>query len=281
VSQLSPIKSHWRGQYALIPTLLVTVLALRYLLGLLQGSVPVSGMYGWMAFSLGVFVWQIVGASRAADRFLKYSGNIAGLYIAYVTLLALVAMTVSQLQGAFSPQQITASVSESSASDPMVMVQRGSLRRVQDTIVVEGNFDWELYRKFKSSIHKNPDIKQIRLQSTGGYVFVARAMSEIILNRSLDTHVSRYCYSACTVAFLAGERRTMSEGAQLGFHRYKLEAPEIPGLVDVGEELERDKQFFALRGVSAGFVEQVFLADHADLWKPDQVLLSESGVLVH
>jgi len=281
VSELSPIKSHWRGQYALIPTLLVTVLALRYILGLLQGSVPVDSMYVWMAFSLAVFVWQIVGASRAADRFLKFSGNITGLYIAYVTILALVAMTVSQMQGAFSPQQITASVSESSSFESTVMVQRGSLRRVRDTIVVEGNFDWDLYRKFKSSIHKNPDIKQIRLQSTGGYVFVARAMSEIILNRSLDTHVSRYCYSACTVAFLAGERRTMSEGAQLGFHRYKLEAPEIPGLVDVGEELERDKQFFALRGVSEGFVDQVFLADHADLWKPDQILLSKSGVLVH
>lgn len=106
-------------------------------------------------------------------------------------------------------------------------------------------------------------------------------MAKKILERNLDTHIVTHCYSACAIAFLAGERRTMSDNAELGFHQYKLEAGYESVVINVDDELERDRQFFARRGLSDEFVQQVFTAAHSDLWVPDSDILIKAGVIAH
>ena len=267
----NPVTTHWRGRYMLLPTILFTVLILRVLLGWVQTTVPVDIIIFWIALTLAIFIWQLVGTARAADNHLKDSGNIIALVGAYFMLLVLFALTAVQVADA-----LTSRASSGPETNPLRLLTVTS----NDTVVqIEDNLTWDVYTAFNSTLAAYPHIKTVKLESTGGFVFAARAIALNIMEHKFNTHVDSYCYSACTVAFLAGQRRTMSYLAELGFHRYKLETPGQPELIDVSEELEKDKIFFAERGVSGFFIDQVFKAEHSDLWKPDRGVLTEAGVL--
>lgn len=266
--------NHWRGSYSLPLTLLVTVVGLRIVLGMLQTTVPADLLDFWVMLSVAILLWQVVGTMRAADRFLKETGNVLGLCFAYFMLLIAAVLTFVQTADALSTKYAPPPYDTMSAGTLPVISRDGTMR-------VDGNLDWELYGAFEQTLDSYPNIQSIHLGSTGGYVFVARAMAKKILERNLDTHIVTHCYSACAIAFLAGERRTMSERAELGFHQYKLEAGYETVVINVADELERDRQFFARRGLSDEFVQQVFTAAHSDLWVPDNDILIKAGVIAN
>ena len=252
----------------------MTVVGLRIVLGMVQTVVPVDFLNFWVILSVAILLWQVVGTMRAADRFLRDTGNVLGLCFAYFMLLVAAVLTFAQTADALSARH---------APPPFDTLVSGTLPVISrdGTMRVDGNLDWELYGAFEHTLDSYPNIRSIHLGSTGGYVFVARAMAKKILERNLDTHIHTHCYSACAIAFLAGERRTMSDNAELGFHQYKLEAGYESVVINVDDELERDRQFFARRGLSDEFVQQVFTAAHSDLWVPDSDILIKAGVIAH
>lgn len=270
-SARAPVVNHWQGGYSLLLTLLLALVGLRLLLGIVQTVVPAELIVIWVVASIAVLFWQIIGTMRAADRFLKNTGNVLGLCFAYFLMLVTTVLTFVQTADGLSSRHARPVYDITTRTLPVI--SRDGVMRV------DGNLDWELFGAFEQTLENYPNIQSIRLGSTGGYVFVARAMAEKILERSLDTHITTHCYSACAVAFLAGERRTMSESAEIGFHKYKLEAGSQPVVINVADELERDRQFFTQRGLSDEFVQQVFTAAHNDLWIPDNDLLREAGVI--
>lgn len=85
------------------------------------------------------------------------------------------------------------------------------------------------------------------------------------------------CLSACTLVFLAGNRRKLREGAQLGFHQY-AQASDVP-LLDTAEEQEKDRQFLKARGVSDSFLRKLFQAEHDEIWFPERQELVAAGVI--
>ena len=277
----NPVAAHWRGRYALAPTLVVTLIGFRLLLGFIQSGVPVGIIELWVALSVVIFFWQAVGTSRAADKFVKYTGSILGVTCAYITLFVAAMMTLMQVGDALASKHEPVSFSTMYEEQ---LKRRSYLLPVvtKDGVMrVDGNLDWELFGAFEQTLEDNPGVKSVLLGSAGGYVFVARAMALQILERGLDTHIATHCYSACTVAFLAGEQRTMASSAKMGFHQYKLESGDQPEVINVAEELERDRQFFVERGVSNEFVQQVFTAVHSELWIPDNDLLVKEGVITN
>ncbi len=273
----NPVTAHWRGCYPLAPTLVLTLIGLRLFLGFVQTSIPAGLIDLWLVVSVVVFFWQAVGTSRSADKFVKYTGSILSVMCAYVTLFVAAMMTLMQVADGLASKHTPVAYSTVYAghlkthSRPMVS-KEGVLR-------VDGNLDWELFGAFEQTLADNPGVTSVLLGSAGGYVFVARAMALQILERNLDTHIATHCYSACTVAFLAGERRTMAKNAKLGFHQYKLESGNQPELISVADELERDRQFFVERGLSHEFVQNVFTAGHSELWIPDNDVLVKAGVI--
>jgi len=267
----NPFATHWLGRYPLLPTLIFTVLLLRISIGSLQNFIPTNFILVWILASLAVFVWQVVGTTRAAKRFLKDSGNMIGVYAAYFAMLSVTVMTIVQGGDALANEVMPESRKDSSYTLP-VLSDKQMMR-------VDGNLDWEMFSAFERTLDSHPGIENVKLGSSGGYVFVARAMALLIESRELNTHVATHCYSACTLAFVAGSQRTMDKGAKLGFHRYKLESTEKPSLINVSEELEKDRRFFAERGLSSSFVENVFNAKHSELWVPDHEQLLQAGVL--
>jgi len=211
--------------------------------------------------------------SRATDVFLKNTGNVLVVFAGYFCILVIAVLSLLQVLDALALKYRIETPFAEAYTLPVMSEEK--------LVRVEGNLDWELFGAFEKTLQDNPDIKNVRLGSVGGYVFVARAMALMILEKKMNTHVETHCYSACTVAFLAGQRRTMSASAELGFHQYKLEKSNTPALIDVSKELERDREFFAEQGLSDGFIQQVFAADHSELWVPDTKSLLAAGVLVH
>ena len=262
---------HWQGSYPLALTLIVGLVGLRLALGMVQTVVPTAVIDFWVVLSIAILLWQIVGTMRAADRFLGVTGSVSGLCFAYFMMLVTAVLTFMQTADALSSRSAPPVYNMLTRTLPVI--SRDGIMRV------DGNLDWELFGAFEHTLESYPNIQSIRLGSTGGYVFVARAMAQKILERNLDTHIATHCYSACAVAFLAGDRRTMAESAEIGFHQYKLEAGKQPVVINVADELERDRQFFARRGLTDEFVQQVFTAAHSDLWIPNSDQLIAAGVI--
>ena len=88
------------------------------------------------------------------------------------------------------------------------------------TLAIEGPITFGLNRKVEALLAENADVRTIELSSIGGRVQEARKLARLIEARGFDTRSPKGCFSACTIAFMAGKERWLSPKAALGFHRY-------------------------------------------------------------
>ena len=102
----------------------------------------------------------------------------------------------------------------------------------------------------------------VRLFSAGGYVKVAGAIRNDIRERRMDTIVSGVCASACTIAFMAGERRLFVKGARLGFHSFTLGGKESDRTT---REMELHYGYF---GTNQNFIDRIALTPATAIWFP-------------
>ena len=272
----SALFKHWRGQYNLLLTTAVFLIGLRVCIGLIQSwlltQIEAMLLAIWLATSLSILVWQLVGGWRACDNHIREDGGMIAAWLGYGSLLATLMLTLLQfidgvagqivLQPAPPPEKIELATSANGSN-----------------LLIDGPIDWELFSAVKATLQQRNTIETVVLNSSGGRVFTARAMALIIEEHQLDTHVDRLCYSACTLVFLAGRQRTVSPNGELGFHRYSLQEINQLQNINIGEELDKDRRYFLERGVSVKFVDSVFQADPQNLWKPDRQRLLDAGVI--
>ncbi len=269
---------HWRGNHGLAFTILVTLLGLRFLLGTLQLLLPASPALVLIGFcilaNVVLLVWQVVGAFRAGDRHLRTTGDMISVWGGYFAIIVVVVLASIQTVNAITvlSPSLPPRVAETPALPDLPISADG------ETITLSGNIDFDLNTALVDALATHPAIRCVTLSSDGGYIFAARAIAFNIANHRLDTHVELSCTSACTLAFMAGDARTLGPEAQLGFHRYQMAAPGQTQIVDVNEELEKDRSYFASRGVSGDFLDQVFQAGHSDIWLPNHAVLRGAGV---
>ncbi len=270
--------SHWRGNHGLAFTILVTLLGLRFLLGYLQLLLPTSPALILIGFcivaNVVLLVWQVVGAFRAGDRHLRTTGDMISVWGGYFAIIVVVVLASIQTVNAITvlSPSLPPQVAETPALPDLPISADGA------TITLSGNIDFDLNTAFVDALATHPAIRRVTLSSDGGYIFAARAIAFNIGKHRLDTHVELSCTSACTLAFMAGDARTLGPEARLGFHRYQMAAPGQTQIVDVNEELEKDRSYFASRGVSGDFLDQVFQAGHSDIWLPNHAVLQGAGV---
>jgi hypothetical protein len=145
------------------------------------------------------------------------------------------------------------------------------LRLVADGTVLElsGSFSWALPQNLEAVLAGAPAVRVVRLESPGGHVLPAFQVAMIIRQRGLDTYVGRYCASACTVAFLGGQRRWLGTDARLAFHQ--AHAPGIPP--EQANAILRDA--YEKLAVPPQFVAYVLRTSPADLWYPTHRELRE------
>ncbi len=272
--------SHWRGNHGLAFTILVTLLGLRFLLGYLQLLLPTSPALILIGFcilaNVVLLVWQVVGAFRAGDRHLRTTGDMISVWGGYFAIIVVVVLASIQTVNAITvlSPSLPPRVADAPALPDLPISADGA------TITLSGNIDFDLNTAFVDALATHPAIRRVTLSSDGGYIFAARAIAFNIGKRRLDTPVERSCTSACTLAFMAGDARTLGPEAQLGFHRYQMETPDKVQILDIGEEMEKDRSYLASRGVSDDFLDQVFKAGHSDIWFPSHAVLRGAGVII-
>ena len=267
------IHNHWRGQYSPRFSLLIILIGLRILVHLLYGFIPaplpVAVVVIIVATDAALLVWQITGTLRSCERTLKGSGDMVLYWACYsASIFATLSMFAD----------VTTLVSATNRIDVPFTARKVDLKVDGNTVLIEGDIGFRTHTALQAVLQDPANtITTVRLNSNGGRIFAARAIAIAMIEHNMNTEVEGRCASACTLIFLAGEKRQLLDGAALGFHQYR-QTSNIQFL-DTSEEQQKDRVFFKSRGVSDSFITQMFQARHQDIWFPDNQTLLDAGVL--
>ena len=263
----------WGGEYSPLVTLLVLILGLRITIGFIPFVANPFLSVLIVSISLVVFVWQVVGTWRCIERHVKASGEMmvywAGWAAIVVATVLTLLHTVDLLVG--PPPKITM---ESIRTKPLPKLSEDGSR-----VYLKGEFNFDLNSDLQILLKQNATIKTIELDSSGGLIYAARALAFTIGKNQLNTHVEGVCNSACTVAFMAGNNRTLGENGKIGFHQYEFQKQHPLQVKQAEDEQEKDRQYFLGRGVSKEFLETVYRSGHHAIWQPERTVLKQSGVI--
>ena len=151
-----------------------------------------------------------------------------------------------------------------------------------------------------SYLFDHPEINTLRVTGPGGYGPAGRAISDYLIQNSINTEAFGECYSACARIFLGGKSRMLASGATLGFHRpwivkesekrfyeanrikekWEEEFDYVPWIYDVaiGDVVE-GITFLRGRGVDMDFILKIYSTSSYDMWEPSRDELLGAGVL--
>lgn len=154
--------------------------------------------------------------------------------------------------------------------------------------------------QLKQILARHAEIKELRLNSSGGSVFAGSEMAGIVMEYGLDTNVAGECVSACVDVFLAGNRRSMTRGSKIGFHHrswgphavqsyYRDQRREMDWATpfefgswiygDTQTEIYEHLVYMVSRGVEPGFAIETLQAVASEEWYPSRAQLIAAGVL--
>ena len=151
-----------------------------------------------------------------------------------------------------------------------------------------------------SYLFDHPEIKTLRVTGPGGYGPAGRAISDYLIQHSINTEAFGECDRACARIFLGGKSRMLAPGATLGFHRpwivkesekrfyeanrikenWEEEFDYVPWIYDVaiGDVVE-GITFLRGRGVDMDFILKIYSTSSYDMWEPSRDELLGAGVL--
>jgi len=254
--------AHWRGEVALWPTLLLTLLGLRLLLFTLGGLPSLT-------LDAIVFIWQVTGTLRALNNAQADRPDLFNIVAGYGTIaLCLPLMIFPQLD------RTTADYLD--LLPPQEAANTG-LRLVPTYAILEGPIDFAMFTALEAALEDNPGLKLLELNSGGGRIFAARAIARLVTEHRLNTRVHETCASACTLVFIAGEHRLMSPEARLGFHGYRVDG-YLKSVIPEEEEA-KDRAAFLAQGINESFVASVFETSPEDMWFPTRSQLLSAGIV--
>lgn len=149
-------------------------------------------------------------------------------------------------------------------------------------------------------LEENPNIRLLKLESGGGSKLAAQRMASIIIDAQLDTHVDKDCNSSCVRLFVAGNKRTASLGANIGFHRGYWEADKLEKFYNEEKETEGWEttfefaswlydyvqisvhellSYFLSRGVSIEVASGLYRLGRDEMWFPRREELISLGII--
>jgi hypothetical protein len=272
-SDMRYLMRHWRGELSLGTSFWVNgVLA-----GLMFGGMvtfattriaylPLQFNYSLAVFwslttllTFVLFVWQAVGIWRAARRqklvtgrrFWAATAQIIMVLMAVAHTATLVSLRIPAIQQSIAVGALLNEIGHWSIN----------LRNQGHDIEIAGGIGVGIADEFEKALNAAPDIRLVHINlQHGGLISEAIRISEIIEARKLDTYVSSQCVSACTIIYLAGEKRYLRNVAKLGFHAYIT-----PGL-DIGEDIQSG--LLVAAGVKDDFISRAVATPSDDMWFP-------------
>ena len=281
------IARHYQGEYSLarsywlhsVGVSLLTV-ALGHGVTTMSDHVPVraSSSAVVLQFVLGIVMWfwAIRGTWASANRHAERGGRPfwAGLakfviVIGAIRVISQVVISVPAIGEHFE-------VIGGAEHGPAMQVE---LLDDGQAMLVSGGFNDGEAQQLDAALDAHPKVHTLVLSSGGGWLNEGLRMAGMVRARKLNTHVIDECSSACTLAFLAGEVRTMSRSGALGFHASR----------SVGSTEQRPTRFetaelraaYQEAGLPKAFIDKALATPHEDMWYPRYDALLEAGALTH
>ena len=286
------VRSHWHGQQSLILSFWVNLALLRTAILGLEGFVltpfvedaftgAILALLFFIVADVVIYIWQVVGVLRACDRYQSSYGSISVVWAIHFGILISLIFTLvgvfTSVQNAFleREQELLKTLWEQERTTEYAL----TLSEDGAVITLNGSFDFGITRNLKALLRRHPSVKAIVLASPGGNPFEGRGVAKTIRDHGLDSYVFADCFSACTVAFIAGATRILGPEGKLGFHQYGMDADYQVPFVDIISEQNSDREFFRSQKIEDTFLERIFEASHSDLWIPTTNELLAAGVV--
>lgn len=210
----------------------------------------VEGSYGlwlWLAALTGLWctVWcgaWVIGSVRCASRHAEagdgrtaWTPLLLGLGGAPVLALAAVLGLGGLLQAGWSAVR-----GEGAASITPLTDADGQVRALR----ISGTLGMGSTQALRAALAAHPQVQRLEIHSPGGLVTEGHGMAQLALQRALNTEARVACEAACTLVFVAGDKRLLAREASLGFGGL------MPSLAPVVAD------FYRQRGVPEDFVQQ-------------------------
>lgn len=286
------LRSHWRGEQSFAWSFWVNLVLVRALILAAEDIVYATVSAGvleraalacliFVVAHVIVFAWQTVGLLRACDVHQRAFQSMLMVYAVYVGIF--LSFVFTSVNGLGAVHYVFGEFSDP-ASKFGADLDRADLysMRVSDdgrTLYLSGIFEPGITRDLRAFIGGRAALKRVLLVSRGGNVFEGRGVAKLIKEKGLDTHAVADCFSACTIAFIAGVRRTLGPDGVLGFHQYRIDADYQVPMLDIAKVQAGDLAIFRSQNVSEAFLRKVFNATNTDLWKPGIAELIEARVV--
>jgi hypothetical protein len=288
--KLGYFTKHWRGEHSLAKSYWINT----WLLSIVLTFVLVF----WMTFSgnespvfysrvallitfviyFVIYPWQVIGLWRSANNTTANTGRTFWpRFVKFLIIIGLLGSFSAEIQDKEFYKQLYYDAFElSKAKNYDVSVKNNIL-------IVNGDLDYGISDQVKKLLKSNESIKFVTLNSNGGLLYEANLLSKIILLNSLNTYTNKGCYSACTIAFIAGNKRYINKKARLGFHQYKIARPNARvdklTLLSLLEDQQEDAKFFQKRGVGKHFTDRMYKFEADNMWYPSIFDLEYYGVV--
>lgn len=226
---------------------------------------------------LVIYPWQAVGVLRSCGlRIESDSGRLwatiaqVGVVVSLAVILLTTIETYQSLQ-IYKRNLLAEKIDPPGPQYSLDLIEHGSL------VHLRGPFQIGITSKLADLIERNPRVRGIILDSEGGQIYEGRGLARLIGENGLRTYTLDQCLSSCTTAFVAGVIRTLGTHARLGFHQYKTYSL-IPS-INIENEQAKDIAIFARQGVSAEFLDKVFIYSPEEMWWPEVDELISAGVV--
>ena len=157
-----------------------------------------------------------------------------------------------------------------------------TLSENKNAIFVAGKFNHGISDDVIGIYRANQNtVKSIMYSSSGGKLHESLTLYQLAQENNLDTYAINYCYSACTTAFVGGQNRISLMQTKFGFHKFGAKAfkdlePDNAVLI---EAQNRNTSLFQEQGVKTDFLNQIYQANHADMWNPNLIELLKGNVV--
>jgi len=280
--------SHWHGDHSLAKSfwinnwLLSIVIAAVLVYWLFVSVDTLSPIYFSRTALLILFIsyfviypWQIIGLWRSSNRYIQEKNKTFWPRIVKFTVII-------GLFGSIAGEIKDIEWHKVLVHDAFVLSKQHNYDvSIDDNIMIlNGDLDYGISDQVEKLVNQNPGVKTIVLNSDGGLLYEASQLSKTILLNSLNTYTNDGCSSACTIAYISGNKRFIHEKSYLGFHKYSYAHPKLKlSDLDLFEDQNEDAAFFRKRGVSKEFTNKMYQADSEDMWYPSISELQDHGVV--
>lgn len=236
----------------------------------------------WVALCrLVVFPWQVVGLLRSSDRYYLAHGRPWIKYCVQAAIVLGLVFTTAHIIGALQSLVIFKEKMEFNA----IRDHKNYSALVLDdgrSIHLQGPLDFGITETVAKILQDRPGINAIILDSDGGQIYEGRGLAMLIDRYGLDTYTFEGCISACTTAFISGDKRYLGTNAKLGFHQYRMDAGKVLQYYkyyDMDTEQAKDLKLYKKKKINEEFLDKVFETPHDRMWFPDARTLIDAGVV--